>query len=234
MATITTSLLTNKAYGFPTRGAVRRIKPVVLAVIHCTGNKNNLGATAATGERNYANRAASPGPSAHYYINRDGSGIKAIDPIKFAAWSNGIPRSPNTNNAGVKRLLALKAKGYNINEGCDLEIENVANPGTGVLMTIAQMKTCASLIAAESRRLGIPVNHDTVIGHYMIDSVERANCPTKPTDHARVIDGIITAANAILNPPLPKTFSTVWSSTKPTLLNINILWTPTGYKITRS
>lgn len=228
---ILTSLLTNKAYGFPTRGSVRRIKPPVLAVVHVTGNKD---LPDAQHERNYANRVNSPGPSAHYYINRDGSGIKAIDPIKFAAWSNGIARTPNTSNPGVQRLMALKAKGYNINEGCALEIENVGNPGTGVLITVAQIKTCASLIAAESRRLGIPVNRETVLGHYHIDSEQRANCPTKPTDHARVIQGIIDAANAILNPPLPKTFSTVWSSTKPTLLNINILWTPTGYKITRS
>lgn len=234
MATITLRPLTNKAYGFPTRGAVRRVKPSVLAVIHCTGNKDNQSDTAALAERNYANRPNSPGPSAHYYVNHDGSAIKAIDPIKFAAWSNGIPRSPNTNNAGVKRLMALRAAGKNINEGCALEIENVANPATGVLMTIAQMKTCAQLIAAESKRLGIPVNRTTVLGHFDIDSVERSNCPTKPADHNRVIDGIINAANAILTPELPKTFSAVWTSTKPVKLTTTVTWTPTGFKIVKS
>lgn len=231
---ITTRSLTNKAYGFPQRGDARRLRPFVLAVIHCTGNKDNLGPTAATGERNYANRINSPGPSAHYYINRDGSGIKAIDPIKFAAWSNGIPRSPNTNNTGVRRLMSLKNTGHNINEGCALEIENVANPGTNVLMTAEQIKTCAALVATQSKRLSIPVNTETVLGHYMIDSVDRSNCPSKPTDHARVINGIIKEANIILHPPLPKTVILNWTSTKPVQLTTTVVWTPDGYKVTTS
>jgi hypothetical protein len=57
MTTIT-ALLTNKACGYPTRGAKRRRKPTILACLHQTAN-----ATAtAIGERNYANRAGSWGP----------------------------------------------------------------------------------------------------------------------------------------------------------------------------
>jgi hypothetical protein len=47
------ALLTNKAYGYPTRGARRRRKPTILACLHQTAD-----ATAtAIQERNYANRA---------------------------------------------------------------------------------------------------------------------------------------------------------------------------------
>ena len=50
--TAVTALLTNKAYGYPTRGARRRRKPTILACLHQTAN-----ATAtAIQERNYANR----------------------------------------------------------------------------------------------------------------------------------------------------------------------------------
>lgn len=233
---ITDKLLTNKAFGFPTRGHLRRIKPVVLAVIHCTGNKNNLTGDAALNERNYANRTNSPGPSAHYYINRNGSGYRAIGVKNYAAWSNGIARSPDANNAGVRRLMSLKNSGYNINEGCGVEIELVANPGTGVLVTTAQIKAAAAIVAAQSKAFGIPVNHDTVLGHYHIDSVERSNCPTKPTDHKRVIDGIIDAANLILHPPvvLPKTVTLTWTATKPVQVTTTVTWTPDGYKVVKS
>ena len=71
--TAITALLTNKAYGYPTRGARRRRKPTILACLHQTSN-----ATAtAIGERNYANRAGSWGPSATAYVDRDGTIVRA-------------------------------------------------------------------------------------------------------------------------------------------------------------
>ncbi len=72
-----TALLTNRAYGYPTRGAQRRRKPTILACLHQTAN-----ATAtAIQERNYANRIGSRGPSATAYIDRDGTIVRAIDPL---------------------------------------------------------------------------------------------------------------------------------------------------------
>jgi hypothetical protein len=47
-------------------------------------------------ERNYANRAGSWGPSATAYIDRDGTIVRAIDPVKYAAWSQGDVAHPNT------------------------------------------------------------------------------------------------------------------------------------------
>ena len=92
--TAITALLTNRAYGYPTRGARRRRKPTILACLHQTAN-----ATAtAIGERNYANRAGSFGPSATAYIDRDGTIVRAIDPVAYAAWSQGDVASPNTKN----------------------------------------------------------------------------------------------------------------------------------------
>ena len=105
--TTVTALLTNKAYGFPTRGARRRVKAPILACIHITGNRRTAANPdrhqAALDERNYANRAGSNGPSAHYYVARDGWAIEAIDPAKYAAWSNGDVASPNTANAGDRQ-----------------------------------------------------------------------------------------------------------------------------------
>jgi len=36
--TVITALLTNRAYGYPTRGARRRWKPTILACLHQTAN----------------------------------------------------------------------------------------------------------------------------------------------------------------------------------------------------
>jgi hypothetical protein len=102
--TTVTALLTNKAYGYPTRGAGRRVKAPILACIHITGNRRTAANPdrhqAARDERNYANRAGSNGPSAHYYVARDGWAIEAIDPAKYAAWSNGDVASHRHREGG--------------------------------------------------------------------------------------------------------------------------------------
>jgi len=55
--TTVTALLTNKAYGSPTRGARRRRKRTILARLHQTANAKAI----AIGERTYANQIGSPG-----------------------------------------------------------------------------------------------------------------------------------------------------------------------------
>jgi hypothetical protein len=103
--TTVTAHLTNKAYGFATRGASRRVKPPILACIHITGNRRTAANPdrhqAARDERTYANRPGSNGPSAHYYVARDGWAIEAIDPAKYAAWSNGDVASPPSSETGI-------------------------------------------------------------------------------------------------------------------------------------
>ena len=54
-----TALLTNKAYGYPTRGAPRRRRQTILACLHQTANAK----ATAIQERTYANRAGSAGPA---------------------------------------------------------------------------------------------------------------------------------------------------------------------------
>ena len=190
-----TDLLTNSAYGFPTRGHKRRIDPVVLAVIHITGNPQNQGANAAQNERNYANRANSDGPSAHFYINRDGGGVAAIPVALYAAWSNGDFVKPNIHNAGVVELAKLHAHNFNVNEGCYLEIENVGYAKTAGQLTDQQMRRCGQIIAQASIRTGLPINRNTVLAHADINSVDRQNCPALPPLREEVLGTIIKYAN---------------------------------------
>lgn len=101
-----TALLTNKAYGYPTRGARRRRKPTILACLHQTANAK----ATAMQERNYANRTDSHGPSATAYIDRDGTVVRAIDPAKHAAWSQGDVEHPNTKIPTIAAAVASGAR----------------------------------------------------------------------------------------------------------------------------
>ncbi len=69
-------------------------KPTIVACLHRTANAK----ATAIEERNYANRAGSPGPSATAYIDRDATILRAIDPAKYAAWSQGDVASPNRSS----------------------------------------------------------------------------------------------------------------------------------------
>lgn len=204
MSTVTAHL-TNKAYGFPTRGAKRRIKPPILACVHITGNSRTAAYTdphkAARAERDYANRAGSNGPSAHYYVARDGWAIEAIDPVTYGASSNGDAQSPNTANAGVAKVLALRAKGYNANEAYWLEFECVGY-GSAYPITAAQKQFCAERIAAMARATGLPITRATVHGHSDINSVDRASCPCPKASREAFLGDVIARANAIPHPPI--------------------------------
>lgn len=187
---VTYKPLTNGAY------STRRIPAKVLICIHITGNSQNVGPDAATNERNYANRAGSDGPSAHDYINRDGSYIEAIGPIRFFAWSNGDVRDPNTTLPLVKAVLALTAKGYNANEAYYREVEAVGYPGT-YPVTNAQKETIAQLIARDSIKTGLPISRATVGTHADINSETRPNCAFRPQTREAELAAIIARANAV-------------------------------------
>lgn len=203
--TIVAAHLTNTAYGFPTRGAKRRVKAPILACIHITGNRRTAANPdrhqAARDERTYANRAGSNGPSAHYYVARDGWAIEAIDPAKYAAWSNGDVATPNTANAGVANVLALRAKGYNANEAYWLEFECVGY-GSTYPITKAQRQFCATRIAAMAKATGLPINRATVHGHSDLNSVNRSSCPCPKASREAFLGDVIARANAILRPPI--------------------------------
>ena len=113
---VVTALLTNKAYGYPTRGSRRRRKPTILACLHQTANAK----ATAMQERNYANRTGSSGPSATANIACNGTTVRAIDPVKYAAWSQGDVAHPNNK---LPTIAAVVASGVNMNEWVHESIE---------------------------------------------------------------------------------------------------------------
>jgi hypothetical protein len=191
----------NDRYGFPD-GRRRRVDPVALACIHITGNrrtaKNPDLRGAAREEYAFARRAAPP--SAHYYVARDGFAIEAIDPIKFAAWSNGDVNNPDTSNRGVERVLRLVGLGHNANEAYLLEFECVGF-GSRHRITSEQKQTVAEIIAEHSKRTGMSINRNTVHGHGDLNSVTRSSCPIGAGKRETFLADVIARAKAILDPP---------------------------------
>lgn len=230
MANILAVPITNKAYGYPTRGSQRRIQPRIIGVVHITGNANNQGPHAARNERDYANRKDSNGPSAHYYIDRDGGGIKAINVEKYAAWSNGDLDNPDTSNAGIREILRLKAKGYNPNEVVGVEIELVGYSKSAGQPTAAQLETCAQLLARYARTYHLPINRDTILTHADINSVDRPNCAFIKATREAQMKKLIARVNAIAH-PLPKTVVVKWDAAHQTKIT-TVTSNAEGLKVT--
>ena len=195
---MTTDYLTNKAYGYPNRGDARRIAPRRLACIHVTANPSTPLATAQQ-ERDYANRTNSGGPSAHSYLNRDGTWVHAIDPQKYAAWSNGVLRLPKQHVAGITEVIELDKRPspdggtYNPNEDYFREIETCARYPE-LPITVEQRQAIAEQIARDSLTTGLPIGRATVHLHSDLDTVQKPNCPVPAKDAEAWVADIIRSA----------------------------------------
>lgn len=193
----TTSPLTNNAYGFPA-GAKRRVVPVALICVHITANPNKPPATA-KGERDYANRAGSGGPSAHYYLDRDRlAGVAAVEWHDYAAWSNGDVNKPKTTVPGIQKVLALRTAGFNANEAYWLEVECCGNEANGYPITATQIQMLALLTAEAAVFSGLEISRATVHAHSDLNTVTRASCPTAPANAEELLGEVIIAARGYL------------------------------------
>jgi N-acetylmuramoyl-L-alanine amidase. len=194
------ALLTNNQYGnYGGRpaGTPRRTTAKILICIHITGNKNNLGVNAATNERNYANSHLG-GPSAHDYINRDGSVVHAINPATHAAWSNGDVNGYNPATVAqplIAIVIAGRAAGYNPNEMYYREVECVGY-GAEYPLTREQKITVAQMIAADSKATGIAISRTTVGMHRDLNMTNRSTCPFN-SSYETQINQIINLAKAL-------------------------------------
>jgi hypothetical protein len=188
---LTTLPLTNGAYGYPSRGDERRMAPRRLVCVHATYNTSTPLATARQ-ERDYANRPGSNGPSAHSYLNRDGTWVHAIDP-KYAAWSNGALRSPKIAVPGIPEVVALRAAGGNPNEDYYREIETCARY-PDLPITAEQRQALAEQIARDSLTTGLAISRSTVHLHSDLDTEQRPHCPVPSKDAEAWVGDLIRAA----------------------------------------
>lgn len=175
MPTISRKFLTNDAYGYP-RGKGRRVKPVVLLVIHQTANVR----ADADAEVAYANRAGSSGPSATFYLSRDGQRfIQAID-TAYAPWTNGDLNKPDWTAPGMAAVKVLTDKGYNANEAAYATVEVSTYKSVTDSVSPEQIKSLAWLAVGLSKTSGIRISPSTIHLHAYYNSVDRSGCPVTP------------------------------------------------------
>ena len=189
----------------------RTMKPTVLLCVHVTANARTSaepsGVTspgqAAYDEWHYADRAGSGGPSAHDYLNRDGTGIEALDPRSECAWSNGDVNAPNLAIATV--AAAVKA-GTNPNRIVYREVECVGY-SAAYPVTDAQLDTCARLVAADHAATGLPIDRTTVTTHADWNSVDRASCAFPAAAREQRLAYLIARARQFAEEPPMRTFA---------------------------
>jgi len=113
--------------------------------------------------------------SAHYGVGKDGRIMQYVEEAN-KAWHAGNVRNPSFK----LYKQGINPNNYTIgieNEGMDL-----------AQASELQLNTLCELIKDICLRWGIKISRDTIIGHYQIDGVVKANCPSP--DH-NVIDRLI-------------------------------------------
>lgn len=110
--------------------------------------------------------------SAHYVVDKDGVIFQAVLE-EDAAWANGVVNKPDMSNDLVR---------YWVNSGVNpnlrtISIELVGKPGRPI--PAAEWAAAKWLVRdIHRRRPQITMTRACVIGHYQIDSVNRARCPS--------------------------------------------------------
>jgi hypothetical protein len=158
---------------------------LAVSVVHTTAGLSNAAA-----QVTYSARVGSQ-VTATFWVNRDGSVVQSLpDPLRQGPWTNGILNRPDLTNP---RIAAMVRDGANPNTRSLITIENVSlEPGAPI--TTAQQQTCAALVKYYHAKAGVPINRETVVGHYQIDSVNRPNCPSTNKAIINEIVGIATGA----------------------------------------
>jgi uncharacterized protein YeaC (DUF1315 family) len=173
-------------WGYP-KGSPRPTPPAgkAFSVVHITGNSALPSADA---ELSWRINDKGLQNSATFFVNRDGSIRQALgEPLHMDPWANGDVNQPDRSNP---RIAALATDGVNANQRTICAIENVGfEPGSP--LTRAQEDACARIIAYYHRKAGVECNRRTIIGHYQLNSVSRANCPGRDKD---VVDRIAALA----------------------------------------
>lgn len=129
---------------------------------------------------NWANNPNNFG-SWHYGVAKNGR-VHHYCPDQFAAWTQGlawrggVPYNPYGKRLDITRLAKMIQDNRNVNPNQYLiGVEHEGN--TGEPWTDAMYKSNADLVRYCSKKHGFPINRYTVLGHFMIDYIDRRSCP---------------------------------------------------------
>lgn len=121
--------------------------------------------------------------SSHYGVGFKGEIYQYVKD-EDVAWTQGLKIPPINKPPTFK----LYKQGVNPNKYC-LSIEHEGEDLSKA--PESQLKASVELIQALSKKWGIPIDRDHIIGHYEVDPTRKPNCPA--TDKS-IIDKIIAMA----------------------------------------
>jgi N-acetylmuramoyl-L-alanine amidase len=202
---VTEALLTNAAFGYPTRGHLRRHTPHILAVVHQTATTPYDGQ--AMKLRDARNGAGFVGNTATFYVDQDGDAVHAVDGTRFVSWCSAPEKISyiDASRVSMATVKAHFAAGFNPNECVWEQLECV---GTGAEpWTAAQFEFVAGIIAARAKASGLPINRETVVPHRDMNTVNRPSDPWPAATREARLATLIARAKVlagIVTPPAPK------------------------------
>lgn len=133
------------------------------------------------------------GASCNAYIDKQGTIYELVPPIS-SPWTNGQVNQPDMSNPII---AAIVRDGVNPNTR-SYTIEHEGNPGDD--LTPEQIAANNQVTAWVASTVGLPINRETIVGHYQFDSVNRPYCPSFTDDEWRQL---VNGALQLLDPTLP-------------------------------
>jgi hypothetical protein len=126
------------------------------------------------------NRPAAPNQvaSADFWIRKDGLLRQYVKLVTQTSWSNGPLLKPDLSVPFLKWLVEYRKKhpGFTGN-WWTVSIELEKDPKNADALTAAQVKTGSRLAGWLKSEFAIPLDRTHHLGHYQLDSVNRALCP---------------------------------------------------------
>lgn len=186
---ITRSICPN--FGYPKGNPGRNGQQIIAIVNHVAGGYWNS---------NY-NWIMNPTSNAsyHYYVKKTGEIVQFVEESN-ASYANGRIEKPTW------RLL----KSSNINP--NLYTIAISREGHNhESLTNEQYKSILELHQMLISKYNIPITRDHIIGHYMIDSINRAYCPGHVFPWDKLLNDLKNSKTPVVNKPLPKVIK--WQET---------------------
>lgn len=138
--------------------------------------------------------------SAHFGVARDGR-IWQWVALENTAWTNGIINKPDMSVDWIARCVTQKLNPNTYTIG--IEHEGMS----GQPMPEKQFQTTLALHKWLIQQYGIPLDRAHIIGHYQIDSVNRAGCPGTGFLFGRLLDSLKKDLSTLPFDPNPNNFA---------------------------
>jgi N-acetyl-anhydromuramyl-L-alanine amidase AmpD len=168
-------------YGYPSSKHGRNgFKPVAIVHHICEGSL--------TGTDSWFSSPQSKA-SAHFCIGKNGEIHQYVD-VNDAAWANGLMQDIDTSISWLAKCWNDNMNPNLVTVSIEFEGKHSEDPTGFYHFTEEQIRACIALDAWLCETLNITPSKETIIGHFQIDGVTRANCPGPNFPFERIVKAL--------------------------------------------